>query len=639
MLRSWSRRGAAARAGGQGRKGALAGVAVLSGTLLGSAGAWAQCTGNTAASLFIPLGQGGALSSIVSTIAAANTAFLTNTSAFVSSPGGPRPDQQGGGAWGRVIGGSVENQNTGVTTQTSPIVGFPGTGSSTCETKTQADFWGFQVGHDISILNSGGSGANWHVGVTAGYFEADAKDKTFGSFKGNFQVPFAGVYTAFTKGNLAVDGQARWDFYENNLSDPSNGLFSQSFNGTGFSLTGNASYNIPLHNNWFIEPSIGGIWSRVKLDPLNVSGTYILSGPGLGAPGTVQIDDIESLLGRVSVSAGTTFQSGMVTWQPFATASVFHEFKGDVTTNVSTSFASIPGGGFTSADDGTATIKTSRVGTYAQFGLGTAAVLGNTGWLGYGRVDYRTGENIEGWSVNAGLRYQFTPPPGRGSIKDGPAIAAWDTYNWTGPYLGGFAGRTQGEEHWHYLAGATVDPAFGGYLAGGQAGYNLQIGRIVVGAEGDYGFSNANGGTSCPNAFFFTCEAEVERLASLTGRLGYTWGRALFYAKGGFAAGEASVRTSTNTSTAPLFLTGVPMLVPPVNGETKWMTGWTAGGGMEFALTDRWSAKAEYMHFDLGKERYVVDNGLLVDASARGDNVRIGVNYHFNAPRETLPLK
>jgi hypothetical protein len=44
------------------------------------------------------------------------------------------------------------------------------------------------------------------------------------------------------------------------------------------------------------------------------------------------------------------------------------------------------------------------------------------------------------------------------------------------------------------------------------------------------------------------------------------------------------------------------------------------------------------MHYDLGKERYVVDNGLLVDATARGDNVRVGVNYHFNAPREALPL-
>jgi outer membrane immunogenic protein len=53
---------------------------------------------------------------------------------------------------------------------------------------------------------------------------------------------------------------------------------------------------------------------------------------------------------------------------------------------------------------------------------------------------------------------------------------------------------------------------------------------------------------------------------------------------------------------------------------------------MEFALTDRWSAKAEYMYYDLGSSTYVVDNGLLVDGDTRGSTVRIGLNYHF-APR------
>ena len=48
----------------------------------------------------------------------------------------------------------------------------------------------------------------------------------------------------------------------------------------------------------------------------------------------------------------------------------------------------------------------------------------------------------------------------------------------------------------------------------------------------------------------------------------------------------------------------VPPSNTPVNGESKWLLGWTVGGGMEFALTDRWSAKAEYMYYDLGKETY-----------------------------------
>jgi opacity protein-like surface antigen len=66
---------------------------------------------------------------------------------------------------------------------------------------------------------------------------------------------------------------------------------------------------------------------------------------------------------------------------------------------------------------------------------------------------------------------------------------------------------------------------------------------------------------------------------------------------------------------------------------------------MEFALTNHWSAKAEYQHFDLGKERFVVSTvgGTPVDVAdieTRGDTVRVGVNLHFYPVRggET-PLK
>jgi outer membrane immunogenic protein len=111
----------------------------------------------------------------------------------------------------------------------------------------------------------------------------------------------------------------------------------------------------------------------------------------------------------------------------------------------------------------------------------------------------------------------------------------------------------------------------------------------------------------------------------VTARVGYSYGRALFYAKGGWAGGEVTATGTLNT---------VPSV--PVSVETKWQNGWTLGGGMEFALTDRWSAKAEYMHYDLGKERFVITTGGVlseaVDIDTRGDTVRIGVNYHF-APR------
>jgi hypothetical protein len=45
------------------------------------------------------------------------------------------------------------------------------------------------------------------------------------------------------------------------------------------------------------------------------------------------------------------------------------------------------------------------------------------------------------------------------------------------------------------------------------------------------------------------------------------------------------------------------------------------------------------MYYDLGSERFNIDNGLVADAAVDGSTVRIGVNYHFNAPRAPAPLK
>jgi opacity protein-like surface antigen len=660
-----------AKAGGRKRAVWEAGVALAVG-LLGASSAWAQCTDNfnfvavnvpapggvSPVSTLLPFGTGSSLGALTSTINSVNTAFLTTTSAFVSAPGNPQPDQQGGGAWARTVAGQVETKSD--TTGALTVPGLAVTGSQNCHTTTQQDYYGYQFGHDISVLNAGGTGANVHFGVTAGYFEARNRDVTPGgsftnpnfppgsitfpppfppfngtlttppgSFADTSQVPFVGIYSAVTKGNFFADGQVRWDFYQGILSDSNNNISNQPIDARGFSVTGNVGYHIPLQNNWFIEPSGGIIWSHVNVDSVNVPGLIQQAPPfGSFAAGTVSISDIDSVLGRASISVGTSFTHGPITWQPYFTASVFHEFDGDVNAN------SLVVGGTACPGCSLSTTLKGGVGTYGQFALGSAAVLGNSGWLGYARADYRIGDQIEGWSVGAGLRYQFSPER-RGSVKDGPAPVVY-AYNWSGPYIGASAGATWGGEHWFTPLLGTVDkPDFGGYLLGGQAGYNIQAGRWVYGVELDYGSSNATGGKGCsdPLNFFFSCDAEVHSLAMVTGRLGTTWGRALFYAKGGVAFGDVHAQTSQNEGFP------VPSSFGPVNGETKWATGWTVGGGMEFALTDRWSAKAEYMHYDLSKESFAIDFPNIADASTHGDLVRIGVNLHLHPVQQELPLK
>ena len=180
--------------------------------------------------------------------------------------------------------------------------GFPAaTGTQNCDVSTRQNYVGYQVGRDISVLNAGGTGANWHFGVTGGYPAGldqghnagrDVRQSDFrrsastpaGTFKGSTEVPFVGLYTAFTKGNFGLDAQLRWDFYQNNLSDPFNDLTNQQLNAQGISLTANALYNIPLHNNWFMEPSAGVVWSRVQIDPLNVPGSSVPGSAYSSAP-------------------------------------------------------------------------------------------------------------------------------------------------------------------------------------------------------------------------------------------------------------------------------------------------------------------------------------------------------------------
>src|SRR5262249_36523637 len=146
-----------------------------------------------------------------------------------------------------------------------------------------------------------------------------------------FEVPFIGLYAALTKGNFFADAQARWDFYQSHSSS-----FIQDFSGVkndarAFTVTGSLGYRLPLAANWFIEPSMGGSWSRVTSDPV----TFVSSqDKAFFAGGTVSINDFDSILGRASLRLGTNVTEGIYTWQPFISASVIHEFAGAVKSKV-----------------------------------------------------------------------------------------------------------------------------------------------------------------------------------------------------------------------------------------------------------------------------------------------------------------
>jgi opacity protein-like surface antigen len=551
-------------------------------------------------------GASAYVGTVAAAIHSANTAFLAQSTAFVGAPPNPTPDQPGGGIWARGVGG----HSTFDTTATASNISFgsPVAGNVVCNTRTIADFAGLQLGADIARLNVGGW--NVHTGSTIGYLGLKAKDGTPAglnppaSFSDSLQIPFAGLYFAASKGGFLIDGQVRWTFFQNDVSDSNHGMSGQRFDARSVSVTGNIGYNYNLGNQWFVEPSAGFIWSRTQVDTMNVPGTLVYGYGGV-PPWTLAINDIDSMLGRLSVRVGTTVAYDNVVLQPFASASVFHEFQGRVTSSLTSDFGAI---GMPLTPTLSSTVSVSSPGTYGQFGLGVAAQVLNSGWVSYLRGDYRTGENIEGWSVNGGLRYQFTPE--RPMIAKAPVYKSpvrETGYDWAGFYVGGQLGATWGPSRWSLDGWGTVEPRVAGLLGGGEIGFNHQVGRWVFGLQGDLSWSNAQGARACPNGFFYSCESELDFLATTTARIGYAyWDRLLVYAKGGLAI--ARERNRYDCYTGSQTTSGVTLVGCPSQSDTSTKTGWTVGWGTEFGLTRTISIKSETSYFDLGTDRFTVAN-------------------------------
>jgi opacity protein-like surface antigen len=624
-----------------------------------STGAFAQnCTTTQTGTLNVTnIGQlavppGAASAALAGAIGNVNTAFLTQQgSAFVSAPSNPMPDQPGGGVWARAVGGQVNlnttSVSTGVTTRSDGLVS---NATTTCNNSQHESFGGVQLGADIARLNW--SGWNVHLGTTAGYLGAKSTDNN--GFSDTFQVPFWGTYLVATKGRFFADLMVRQEFYNVNVNNVASSFFNQPVGAHGWSISTSAGYNFDLGNNWFVEPSGGFIYSSTSVDNFINPGTTTLPIPGM-----VTTNDVISEIGRLSIRGGRTIETPTVIWQPFASASVFREFAGNVTSN----YASLPNSSFNGglAAPFVQSTTTSRVGTYGQYSLGIAGQIVNTGWLGFARVDYRDGSNINGWTGNAGIRYQFTPEmiaavmPVKVKAPPHPFIGPT---NWTGFYVGGFGGAAAGRTDIGFVGdtspGNGSRPWVLGGLGGIEAGYNRQFDKWVLGVEGDIGAANVRGGrpaggsdgvgpTGLTTAFspaFFTVQDKTNWMATATGRVGYAWGRTLFYGKGGVALEDSSLTAAciygpTGQAIGP---TGVPRnclnqalaISPGFTTANYTRVGWTLGYGTEFDLGRNWSAKAEYDYLSFGRHTALATDGttFMTDKSYISQ-VKIGLNYKF----------
>ena len=207
-----------------------------------------------------------------------------------------------------------------------------------------------------------------------------------------------------------------------------------------------------------------------------------------------------------------------------------------------------------------------------------------------------------------------------------PVAAPAQIYNWTGFYIGGHIGGAWRDNN-NSTAGLTGgNDNDGRFLAGVQAGADYQFaGGWVVGVEGQYSWlhrGDNNNGFVFPAgpAFGYVYYNNQRSLGSVTGRIGYAWGPALLYAKGGYAYAERR---------DDLYFGGAPFLGAYDRGHRD---GYTVGAGLEYMFAPSWSLKGEYMYYNFDRYRFSTPVVLAPFGDWRNDvhTVKVGLNYHFN---------
>lgn len=235
-----------------------------------------------------------------------------------------------------------------------------------------------------------------------------------------------------------------------------------------------------------------------------------------------------------------------------------------------------------------------------------------------------------------------------------PVYVAPPAFTWTGFYVGVNAGygfnASNNSSSVTVPAGTfagspgtagTLSPSGqskdGGFVGGGQIGYNYQVGHIVFGVETDIQYADLGRGSSNYGYTFagtgslpatFTAvdnRRNIDWFGTVRGRVGYAFDTMplLVYGTGGLAYGGGSSSSSSCT-------------VVTCNDDTK--VGYAVGAGAEYAFTPNWTAKIEGLYVNLGKSGtnaigYDLAGTVYTVASGQQDQdfgvVRAGLNYKF----------
>ena len=200
------------------------------------------------------------------------------------------------------------------------------------------------------------------------------------------------------------------------------------------------------------------------------------------------------------------------------------------------------------------------------------------------------------------------------------------TYDWTGPYIGVFGGGLfvdsfyDAREFCEPPGSCDRDPEMDGasFVGGVLGGWNYDMDGFVFGIEGDWGWGTENSAENNDPAE--KTEFNIENLATIRARAGFTSGDTLFYATGGVAFAD----TEFGGEITPVGLNA---------SDDKWLTGWTIGGGIEHAFSSGFHGRLEYLYMDFPQETYtLVAGGVGGEVDLQFDSVhmfRAALTYNF----------
>ena len=202
-------------------------------------------------------------------------------------------------------------------------------------------------------------------------------------------------------------------------------------------------------------------------------------------------------------------------------------------------------------------------------------------------------------------------------IEQEPApVVVAPTFTWNGAYIGGQVGYGWGKSDFSgdLFTYGNLKPD--GFLGGLYAGYNFDLGNnVVLGIDGDITYNDVSKGIDIYDGDLAvgSFENKLRWSGAVRARAGYAFDRFLPYIAGGVAFGN--IKNSGD-------IDGIGF------SESKTLTGWTIGGGVDYAATDNLILRLEYRYTDYG-DKDLDFGGLSVNNDFKTNEVRLGVAYKF----------